>query len=444
MKSEWTRFTIGDLVRSGEAAIQTGPFGSQLHKHDYVDSGTPVIPTEAIGRGRILDIDVPQISEAKAEELTRHRLSSGDILFARRGVQATGLSAIVDRRYAGAICGTGALLLRVQSARVDPHYLSLFLSSDESFNWLRSHAVGAVMPNLNTDIIKALPITLPSIGEQRGLSRFLGALDDRIALLRETNATFEAIAQALFKSWFVDFDPVRAKAEGREPEGLDADTAALFPDGFEESELGLVPTGWIADGLEKCCDKVESGGTPKRTKPEYWGGTVDWLTSGEVRNAVILGTKEKITEVGVRESAAKVWPAGTTVVAMYGATAGEACILAKSVAANQACCGLRPLPDHRSFLFLVTRRESQNLASKSSGSAQQNLNKGLVSRHRVVIPPKALMTKFEGIAGSLIDAWISNEISMLALTDIRDTLLPRLLSGQLRIPEAEKVLEETV
>ena len=120
-----------------------------------------MIPTEAIERGRMLDIDVPRVDSSKAAELSRHRLRRGDILFARRGAQATGLSAIVDERYEDALCGTGALLLRTQSPRVDPDYLAMFLSSDSSSRWLRAYAVGAVMPNLNTDIIKALPFDGP-------------------------------------------------------------------------------------------------------------------------------------------------------------------------------------------------------------------------------------------------------------------------------------------
>ena len=258
MSSDWAALTVGDLVRQGEATIQTGPFGSQLHSQDYVAVGTPVIPTEAIGRGRILDIDVPKVDSSKAAELSRHRLRRGDILFARRGAQATGLSAIVDERYEDALCGTGALLLRTQSPRVDPDYLAMFLSSDTSYRWLRAHAVGAVMPNLNTDIIKALPLVLPSIEEQRALAEFFGALDGRIALLRETNATLEAIAQALFKSWFVDFDPVHAKQQGLTPAGMDEATAALFPVSFQESALGLVPKGWRPGVLGEVVRTIKS------------------------------------------------------------------------------------------------------------------------------------------------------------------------------------------
>ena len=124
----------------------------------------------------------------------------------------------------------------------------------------------AAVPGVNRNHLHEASVTLPDLATQKEIAAFLGTLDDRIALLRETNTTLEAIAQALLKSWFVDFDPVRAKQEGREPEGMDADTAALFPDSLEESELGLVPKGWRVGVLEDCCERVESGGTPKRTQ----------------------------------------------------------------------------------------------------------------------------------------------------------------------------------
>jgi type I restriction enzyme S subunit len=220
---------------------------------------------------------------------------------------------------------------------------------------------------------------------------------------------------------------------------MDEATAALFPDSFEESELGLVPKGWKVGTLADCCLRVESGGTPKRTTPEYWNGNVSWLTSGEVRNPIVFDTKEKITELGVKESSAKIWPEGTTIVAMYGATAGEVCLLAKPTTANQACCGLIPRKDFKAFLFFCVRRERENLASKSSGSAQQNLNKALVSGHQILMPSDMAVTAYENVVGVLLAGWIGNEQKAQTFATLRDTLLPRLISGQLRVPEVEGV-----
>lgn len=309
---------------------------------------------------------------------------------------------------------------------------------------INSYLTGAVMPKLTQGNLNQILLVCPPLDVQNEIVSVLGALDDRITLLRETNATLEAIAQALFKSWFVDFDPVRAKQEGRAPEGMSDATAALFPDCFEESELGLVPKGWRAGSFQECSLRVESGGTPKRTVSEYWNGGVSWLTSGEVRSPIVFSTKETITELGVKESSAKVWPVGTTVIAMYGATAGEVCLLANPTTANQACCGLIPLSNMRTFLFLNARRERANLASKSSGSAQQNLNKGLVANHPIIIPSDEVLASYESISGALLNGWIENEQQAQTLATLRDTLLPRLISGELRLPEAEAMVKAAV
>ncbi|HQD66206.1 MAG TPA: restriction endonuclease subunit S, partial [Casimicrobium huifangae] len=296
---------------------------------------------------------------------------------------------------------------------------------------------GSAQPSLNRNNLYGIPLRVPDPSVQKVIAEFLTTLDDRIALLRETNATLEAIAQALFKSWFVDFDPVHAKARGEQPEALPEPLAALFPDSFEESPLGLVPRGWRVGVFADICARIESGGTPKRTVPEYWNGNVSWLTSGEVRNPIVFETRETISDLGMKESSAKLWPQGTTVVAMYGATAGEVCLVAKPMTANQACCGLIPNPHTRAFMYVCARRERESLASKSSGSAQQNLNKGLVESHPTVLPPDDLLRAYEDIAGVMLDGWIANAQQAHTLSTLRDTLLPRLISGQLRLPEAE-------
>ncbi|RNF52335.1 restriction endonuclease subunit S [Marinomonas hwangdonensis] len=305
------------------------------------------------------------------------------------------------------------------------------------------YITGAVMPKITKGNLNNITVPCPAISIQKQIVDVLSSLDDRIALLRETNATLEAIAQALFKSWFVDFDPVHANA-GTQAPSLPAEIQALFPSRLVESPHGLIPEGWEVGAIKRCCERVESGGTPKRSVATYWDGDISWLSSGEVRNAIVLDTKEKITALGVSESSAKLWPAGTTVVAMYGATAGEVCILAKPSTANQACCGLIPKMHTKSFVFFCIRRERENLASKSSGSAQQNLNKGLVESHEIVIPPKQVLAEFENSIGSILEGWIENERKAETLAKLRDTLLPRLISGQLRLPEAEAALAEVV
>jgi type I restriction enzyme S subunit len=444
MSSEWIQVTIGDLVGSGEAIVQTGPFGSQLHKHDYVEDGAPIIPTEAIGRGRILDITVPRISKEKAEELSRHRLLKDDILFARRGAQATGCSAIVDDRYVGGICGTGALLLRVNSPRVHPHYLSLFLSSNFAFEWLRTYAVGAVMPNLNTAIIKALPFTLPSLAEQKELSTLFSAIDDRIVLLRESNTTLEAIAQALFKSWFIDFDPVRAKAEGREPDGLDAETAGLFPSAFEESTLDSIPKGWQVGAILEIASLL-SGGTPKTDRLDYWGGNIAWASAKDVSqssSSALIRTERTITQKGLSESATRLIPALATVVVARGATTGRMVFFGREMAMNQTCYGLTSKIGTPVALYCHMKQQIDKLVNAAHGSVFDTITTNTFSQSMTVLPPKPLLECYERVAGPLFQKIVAGTEAIDALSSLRDALLPRLISGQLRLPEAEAMLKD--
>lgn len=149
----------------------------------------------------------------------------------------------------------------------------------------------------------------------------------------------------------------------------------------------------------------------------------------------MLDTKEKITAFGLENSSAKLWPIYTTVVAMYGATAGQVCLLANEMTANQACCALVPKDNCKAFVFIAARRSIANLADKASGSAQQNLNKGLVESHSVISPSENMLEAYELIALPLLLKWIENIQESLALSQLRDSLLPKLLSGELDVSE---------
>lgn len=167
---DWIDTTVGELCSSSKD-IQTGPFGSQLHAHDYVDGGeVPVVPTSAVGRGYLRDVDIPRVSRATADMLARHYLKTGDIVFARRGVQAAGLSALVQPRHDGWLCGTGIIRIRPPRDRVEPLFLALALSLDRTYEWIRKSAVGATMPNLNEGLIRRIPICLPPLPTQRRIA----------------------------------------------------------------------------------------------------------------------------------------------------------------------------------------------------------------------------------------------------------------------------------
>jgi type I restriction enzyme, S subunit len=418
MASEWPVVAVGDLCDQNIATIQTGPFGSQLHAHEYRPVGTPVVPTEAIGRRRIIDENLPRVDGDVAERLARHRLRVGDILFARRGAQATGSSAIVEKNLEGALCGTGAILMRVcEPNTLDPTYLSFALASPLAMQWLRDHAVGAVMPNLNADIIRRLELPLPPLAEQRMIARILKAFDDRIELNRKMNTTLETMARALFKSWFVDFDPVRAKAEGRTPVGMDAATADLFPDELVASELGRIPRGW---------------------RPTRWGAIAS-LEYGralrgygnETGNIPVWGTNGQI---GWHTTA--LCPHPGIIVGRKGAYRGIHFSPTPFFVIDTAFF-MRSL-EEISWRWAFYELQRFDLDGMDSGSAIPSTSRDQFYGIPVCTPPLALQQRFETTMSAAWSTQDHNTLECRTLDRVRDDLLPRMLSGELSVDGAER------
>ena len=276
------------------------------------------------------------------------------------------------------------------------------------------------MPNLNTAIIQALPVSLPGIHEQQRIAGFIGALDDRITLLRETNATLEAIAQALFKSWFVDFDPVRAKMEGRTPEGMDEATAALFPDGFEPSELGEVPRGWQPIRLDSFLELAYGKALKAENRnpgpvPVYGsGGVTGWHDTPLIDSpSIIVGRKGTVGSI--YWEGRPFYPIDTV---FY--------VKAK-----------RPLTYCHQLL------KTLGLHDMNTDAAVPGLNRENVYRLLVPNAYAEVLSAFDATASALRSSIDHNEQQAQTLSTLRDTLLPRLISGQLRLPEVQTLFEES-
>ena len=299
----------------------------------------------------------------------------------------------------------------------DPSFLHYLLKQLNLNNW-RS---GSGQPLINQTTLNAIETQIPYPREQRAISGIVGALDDRITLLRETNATLEAIAQALFKSWFVDFDPVRAKMEGRTPEGMDEATAALFPDGFETSELGEVPRGWQPIRLDSFLELAYGKALKAENRnpgpvPVYGsGGVTGWHDTPLIDSpSIIVGRKGTVGSLYWESR--PFYPIDTV---FY--------VKAK-----------RPLTYCHQLL------KTLGLDGMNTDAAVPGLNRENVYRLLVPDVPAEMLAAFDTSASALRDSIDHNEAQAQTLSVLRDTLLPRLISGQLRLPEAQALIEESM
>ena len=290
------------------------------------------------------------------------------------------------------------------------------------------------------------------MAEQVEVASLLGALDDRIALLRETNATLEAIAQALFKSWFVDFDPVHARQQGLTPEGMDEATAALFPDGFEASELGRVPKGWQVMPIGGVVEGIYDG--PHATPPEADEGPVFLGIKNLTGSALDLSDIRHIAESDFAQWTRRVTPQAGDIVFSYEATLGFFALIPENL---RCCLGrrlalIRPMSSegHGHFWFhQLVAPPFQRLLEKHTihGATVNRIALKEFPRYQVLNPPTGIKAAFDGFVAPLWQRIHANHTTAQTLATLRDTLLPRLISGQLRLPAAgeqdlEAIIEE--
>ena len=296
---------------------------------------------------------------------------------------------------------------------------------------ITSYLTGAVMPKLTQGNLNRIEVSCPPREAQDAIVGILGSLDDCITLLRETNATLEAIAQALFKSWFVDFDPVRAKMEGRSPEGMDEDTAALFPDSFEESELGLVPRGWRVESLDKIANYL-NGLALQKFPPE---NDTDWLPVikiAQLRKGDTLGADQASANIKqeyiVQNGDVLFSWSGSLEVEIWCGGPG---------ALNQHLFKVSSADYPKWFYFFWTRQHLphfQQIAA-SKATTMGHIQRKHLTEAKVVVPPDEVLALAKDVFGPLLDRLINNALQAQTLGSIRDSLLPRLISGQVRLSE---------
>ena len=438
MSSEWPLVSFDQVKASAKSAFAMGPFGSNIKAENFTTSGVPVIKGGNLNGTYIHDSFTDFLTEDKAAELASSQARPLDIVITHRGTLGQ-VGLIPERsRYPYYIVSQSQLKLSFDLARVDPYFIYYFLRSPLGQQRLLANTsqvgVPAIAQALTT--IRQIQIALPSLEEQRNICSMLRLLDDRITLLRETNATLEAIAQALFKSWFVDFDPVRAKMEGRTPEGMDEATAALFPDGFETSELGEVPRGWRYSTVGESFVLTMGQSPPGDT----------YNDSGEG-----LAFYQGRTDFGFRFPTQRVFCSAPTRYAEPGDTlvsvrapvgdvnmALERCCIGRGVASVRHSSGFR------GFVFYAMHGLRERFKTfDSEGTVFGSISKKDFQSLPVVVAPEDVLRAYDAVAAPIDQRIAENEVMLRTLSTLRDTLLPRLISGQLRLPEAQAALKTT-
>lgn len=303
---------------------------------------------------------------------------------------------------------------------------------------------GSVYTNVSKSRFSDIEIVIPEdLDEQRAIAHILGTLDDKMELNRQMSETLEAMARALFKSWFVDFDPARAKAEGRDP-GLPKFIASLFPDRLVNSELSEIPEGWEVVSFAQTIDVV-GGGTPKTSVPEYWNGEIPWFSVADAPHDSeiwVLATEKTITPAGLENSSTRILPEGTTIISARG-TVGRVALVGVPMAMNQSCYGLRGKHDERGFYtYFSTRTLLVKLQQHTHGSVFDTITRDTLKGLMVAWASRSIIRAFEKGVAPFVDRIRHCLRESRTLAALRDALLPKLVSGEIRVKDAERFLEK--
>ena len=413
-----------DLLRDvcvKDRGIQTGPFGSQLHQRDYVPIGTPIITVEHLGENRILHDDVPRVSDSDRDRLKRYKLKQGDIVFSRVG--SVDRRALVRKAEEGWLFSGRCLRVRADADKIDPVFLSCFFGLETFKEHIRAIAVGATMPSLNTRLLSDVSIFYPPLEEQRAIADILGTLDDKIEQNRHTAQALERLARAIFRAWFVDFEPVKAKAAGAASfPSMPQHVFQALPTRFIDSAIGPVPEGWHSGLLGDIIDIHDSRRVPlsRREREQrkgsfrYYGATGiidhvnDFLFDGVF---VLVGEDGTVMNDQDRPVVQYVW--GKFWVNNH------AHVLTGSSGISTE--HLRVLLDHINIRPFLT------------GAVQPKLNQRNLKSVPILIPPSVAVAAFDDVIAPLFACLRQIQDQSHVLESVRDLLRPQLLSGQIRV-----------
>lgn len=390
-----------------------------------------------IGDNRVNMDGIARISQEDAERLKRHRVKPGDIVYSRRGDVEK--CVLIREQERGWLCGTGCMRIRFGSISIDPAFAFYYLSHPNVRKWIVQHAIGATMPNLNNSILSAIPFVLPSLKKQQTIAHILGSFDDKIDLNRRMNHTLEEATRTLFKSWFVDFDPVRAKIDGREGR-LPEEIMGLFPEAFEDSALGKIPRGWEVNQLGKVVN-IFGGGTPDTKNPLYWdGGTHYFVTPKDLSSLsspILTETERKVTDAGLAKISSGLLPPGTLLLSSR-APIGYLAISQIPVCVNQGFIAMICDGSLSNYYMLNwTKVNMAEIEGRAGGTTFPEISKSNFRPIPILVPQQEIILSFDQSVEPLYTKIAKNLVEIRTLTILRNSLLPKLMSGEIEFNETE-------
>jgi len=451
MKSEWEEVKVQDILYTTDY-VANGSFAALKENVTYRDSPDYAVLIRLVDYNRSWNGGFKYVDEDSYEFLKKSSLEPKDVIISNVGAnlgtvfQAPELSLPMT-------LGPNAILLKPDRDDVDRDYIYYFFMSRIGQGEISGIVSGSAQPKFNKTHFRAIKLSLPPLATQKTIAHILSTLDDKIELNRKMNETLESMAQAIFKSWFVDFDPVHAKAGASSEDELDKaakdlgisrEVLDLFPSEFEESELGLIPKGWEPQALGDICSVITKGTTPKKADLEGATDTAvipfikvkDITSEGEIKRDSLEKVPSSVHLGAIKRSILKQDDLLFSIAGTIGRVAVVDSDLDNSNT-NQAVgiIRLRNKVHHLSLIWLALQSNltQMNIASKVVQAVQANTSLTNLRDIPVLLPTTVLLNRWNDVVEGLLDKLRANRIESRSLVETRDTLLPKLLSGELDV-----------
>lgn len=378
--SEWQEFKLGEVANiiSEKTGISSATIENYISTDNMLNDFGGVVKAEKL----------PKVNKVNS-------FNKGDVLFSNI---RTYFKKVWYSTFDGTVSADVLVFRRKDKKLIENRYLYYLLCNPDFTEYSVLTSKGAKMPRGDKDAISEYKLFLPPLPEQKAIASVLSSLDDKIDLLHRQNKTLEAMAETLFRHWFVESDNKNW-----------------------DEELGNVI-------------ETTSGGTPSRSNMKFYeNGVIDWVKSKELNGTFILDTEEKITEDAVKRSSAKILHKNSILIAMYGATVGEYGIISKEMTCNQAVCSLKPNEQYPyTFIFFLIKMSKEELKNMAIGSAQQNISQELIKKLPVPRPSEEIY-RFNTLTEPYFEKIKNNIKQIRTLEKLRDNLLPKLMSGEVRV-----------
>ena len=408
----WEIKKLGDVVEVNKSSINKT---DNFNFINYLDTGN-------LTEGKIEDVQKLIIGQDKIPSRCKRKVRVGDILYStvRPNQKHYGYLANILENM---IVSTGFCVVSTKISEAYDKFIYYYLT--QKYITEQLHAIAeqskATYQSINLSDLTNLDIELPPLPTQQQIASILSVLDEKIGINNQINKKLEEMAKALFKHWFIDFNFPDENGTPYKDSG----------DAMIDSELGKIPKGWSFEEIGQVC-KCILGGTPSRNNPEYWNGGIAWINSGKTNEYRIIAPSEYITELGLKNSATKLLPAKTNVMAITGTTLGQISLLEIPSCANQSVIGIienEIIPYE--FIYPMMIKQIQNIIQHQTGGAQQHINKNNVERTLFVLPENKILNKYQLNIANLYQTILINCFENKNLQQIRDSLLPKLMSGEI-------------